>query len=359
MRIFHVDAFTDKPFRGNPAAVCLLDRTVKDQWMQDLATEMNLSETAFVKRGPEGFDLRWFTPVDEVDLCGHATLAAAHILWEMGRLKFEEVARFRTLSGILTASKKETWIELDFPSEPAEASETPDGLVEALGVRPLWVGRNRMDYLVEVKSETEVREVQPDFNGLRKVACRGVILTSQASTAGYDFVSRCFFPLLGVDEDPVTGSAHCCLAPFWSDRLKKLEMVGFQASARGGDVGVRLEGDRVTLLGQAVTVLACRLTDDLERSSGMEDKKSYQAKMEDQFQRLGTKIDELLELIEGDARVGYDRVSDEVRKSQKVVEKKLGELKESSAEAWQDAKPGLEKAWGELRSIIDKVSSRF
>jgi PhzF family phenazine biosynthesis protein len=359
IEIFQVDAFTDVPFRGNPAAVCLLDGEATQAWMQDFAAEMNLSETAFLRRERQHYHLRWFTPVCEVDLCGHATLAAAHILWERGLLRGREEARFETRSGLLLASRAEGWIEMDFPSAPAEACEVPEKLMEALQVRPAWVGKNRVDFLVQVESEREVREAAPNFALLKEVSCRGVILTGPVEDGEYDFVSRFFAPAFGVDEDPVTGSAHCCLAPFWGGRLKKSRMTAYQVSRRGGKVGVRVAGDRVILLGQAVTIMRCSLTDDLERSAGMEDKKSYQEKMEAQFQHWGSRIDEVLERVEKDAKVGYDRLSGEVRKRQKVVEQKLTELTASSSEAWQEAKPGLEKAWKELREVYEKLASKF
>ena len=259
--IVQVDAFTAKPFAGNPAAVCLLPGPRDDQWRQDVAREMNLSETAFLQRRDDGFDLRWFTPTTEVDLCGHATLASAHVLWEEGLLQPAEQARFHTRSGLLTARRAGAWIEMDFPAEPASPAEPPADLARALGVRSVYVGRSRVDYLVEVASEDEVRGLRPDMALLATVPIRGIIVTARAATPGYDFVSRFFGPQVGVPEDPVTGSAHCCLGPFWAERLGKTEMVGYQASARGGVVRVRLAGPRVILGGQAVTVLKGELLD--------------------------------------------------------------------------------------------------
>ncbi len=253
--IFQVDAFTDRPFSGNPAAVCIVDGTKDEFWMQDVAKEMNLSETAFLKREGEGFNLRWFTPAVEVDLCGHATLASAHILWDEGYLRPDQQVKFYTRSGILTAERNGDWIGLDFPSEPEEEADTPSGLVSALGVKPIYVGRNRFDYLIEVDSEETVRDLKPDFSSLAKVETRGIIVTSLSSAKGYDFVSRFFAPRVGINEDPVTGSAHCCLGPFWKSRLKKDEFTAYQASSRGGIVRVSVNGDRVCLSGQAVTVL--------------------------------------------------------------------------------------------------------
>ena len=258
--IFQVDAFTDRPFRGNPAAVCLLSGPRDEGWMRNVAREMNLSETAFVYREGEGFRLRWFTPAVEVDLCGHATLATAHVLWEVGWLAPDEPARFFTRSGLLTARQGEMGIEMDFPALPERPVEGLPGLDEALGVEPLYVGKSRFDYLVEVASEEDVRALNPDFARLKALSpARGFIVTSRATSEGYDFVSRYFAPSAGIDEDPVTGSAHCCLGPFWGRRLGRREMVGYQASARGGVVRVRLQGDRVTIGGRAVTVLRGRL----------------------------------------------------------------------------------------------------
>jgi PhzF family phenazine biosynthesis protein len=222
--------------------------------MQDVAREMNLSETAFLHRVEDGFNLRWFTPTVEVDLCGHATLASAHILWEMGYLRLQEQARFHTRSGVLTAEHRADGIELNFPSEPEGRVNPPSGLIKALGVEPKYVGKNRFDYLVEVNFEKTVRNVSPDFSRLGTIPCRGVIVTSLGYSGEFDFVSRFFAPAVGIDEDPVTGSAHCCLGPFWKKRLNKNEFVAYQASPRGGVIRVRLKGDRVYLGGQAITV---------------------------------------------------------------------------------------------------------
>jgi PhzF family phenazine biosynthesis protein len=255
LTIVQVDAFADRPFRGNPAAVCVLPAPRDDAWMQDLAREMNLAETAFLQPRDGGYELRWFTPAVEVALCGHATLASAHVLWEDGILPSDRQARFHTKSGLLTADRRGDWIELDFPVTRPAAAPPPEGLNAALGATPRWVGRSRFDYLVELDSETQVRALTPDLAALERVETRGVIVTSRSATAGYDFVSRFFAPRTGVPEDPVTGSAHCALTPFWSERLGRTTMTGYQASARGGIVRVRLAGDRVVLGGQAVTVM--------------------------------------------------------------------------------------------------------
>lgn len=258
--LFIVDAFTDRPFAGNPAAVCLLKGWPDDAWMQSVASEMNLSETAFTWKREDGvWPLRWFTPAVEVDLCGHATLATAHVLFEAGIAKPGTTIRFETRSGILTAEQRENEIELDFPAKPATAAEAPPGLLEALGVTPRFVGRNQFDYLVEVGSDAEVRAAKPDFQKLAGVESRGVILT--AAGAGHDFVSRFFAPTAGINEDPVTGSAHCALAVYWGEKLGKSEMVGYQASARGGVVRVTRVGDRVKLGGRAITALRGELMD--------------------------------------------------------------------------------------------------
>ncbi|MBV9712312.1 MAG: PhzF family phenazine biosynthesis protein, partial [Ktedonobacteraceae bacterium] len=206
LTITQVDAFTDAPFAGNPAAVCILPEEREERWMQNVAGEMSLSETAFLLRQEDGFNLRWFTPQVEVDLCGHATLASAHVLWESGLLKPDQQARFLTRSGLLTAERQGSWIELNFPATPAEATEVPGGLLAALGVSATYVGKNRFDYLIEVASEDVLRSMQPDYSRLITVATRGVIVTSRASTAGYDFISRFFAPCVGINEDPVTGS---------------------------------------------------------------------------------------------------------------------------------------------------------
>lgn len=255
-RFTQADAFTDRPFAGNPAAVCVLATPRPDAWMQEVAREMNLSETAFLLREGDAFRLRWFTPLVEEDLCGHATLASAHVLWEEGHLPASETARFHTRSGLLTAQRGEDgWIRMDFPAERAEALAPPPELLDALGTPARWTGRNRMDWLVELESEEAVRALTPDIGGLARVRTRGVIATARATGDEYDFVSRFFAPGEGIPEDPVTGSAHCALAPFWEERLGRSELTGFQASARGGTVRVRTEGDRVRLEGRAVTVL--------------------------------------------------------------------------------------------------------
>ena len=259
MKIYHVDAFTDKPFTGNPAGVCVLPGPKDDTWMQNVAAEMNLSETAFLLEQADGFRLRWFTPAVEVELCGHATLAAAHTLWESGRLDRHESVRFHTLSGLLTAERRGEDIELDFPATPDEPADPPDGLGEILGAKVVNFRSSRFDHLAELESEVVVRELRPDFTRLKTLPVRGIMVTSRAASAGFDFVSRFFGPAVGIDEDPVTGSAHCCLGPYWSKRLGKTDMRACQVSRRGGVVGVTVMGDRVRLRGRAVTVMAAEL----------------------------------------------------------------------------------------------------
>jgi predicted PhzF superfamily epimerase YddE/YHI9 len=262
MTIYQVDAFTDRAFSGNPAGVCILEESRPDAWMQQVAAEMNVSETAFLMRREEGFELRWFTPTVEVDLCGHATLASAHVLWETGACNRNEVIAFHTASGVLRASRRGGWIELDFPVEPATESTPPPLFEQALGVDFLWVGRNRFDYLVEVASEEQVRKMRPDFGKLAQVVCRGIIVTASSRNSRYDFVSRFFAPAVGVDEDPVTGSAHCCLAPYWQRKLGTRTLEALQVSRRGGRLRVRVEDGRTIIAGKAVTVLKCDLLED-------------------------------------------------------------------------------------------------
>jgi PhzF family phenazine biosynthesis protein len=251
--LFHVDAFTDRPFGGNPAAVCILPLWKADGWLQGIAGEMNLSETAFLVKQADHFDLRWFTPKVEVDLCGHATLASAHVLWNNGYSTSDGI-RFSTRSGILKARRHGEDIELDFPLTPEEAAEAPPGLLEALGTSAKYVGKNRFDFLIEVESEAALRGLAPDFKRLTTIPVRGIIVTSRSSDPRFDFVSRFFAPASGVDEDPVTGSAHCCLGDFWRKRLGNSELVAYQASARGGVVRVQIVNDRALLGGRAVAV---------------------------------------------------------------------------------------------------------
>jgi len=258
----YVDAFSDGPFTGNPAGVCLLEDPAEAAWMQNVAAELNLAETAFVvRRIDRDFDLRWFAPVVEVDLCGHATLASAHVLWETGTLEPSLPARFHTRSGLLTASKAGDWIELDFPSTPAVAADPPPGLLEAMGVPAKYVGRSPFDYLIEVADEATVKAAAPDFTKLKKISTRGVMITARSADAKYDFVSRFFAPGAGIDEDPATGSAHCCLAPFWHGRLGKTAFVTRQLSRRSATIKVAVAGDRIKLAGKGLTMMRGELTE--------------------------------------------------------------------------------------------------
>jgi PhzF family phenazine biosynthesis protein len=263
-KIVTVDAFTDTPFAGNPAAVCLTPGPVDEGWMKRLAREMNLAETAFLHPDADGFSLRWLTPMVEVDLCGHATLASAHLLWEDGVVAADATIRFKSRSGTLTASRdSDGWITLDFPAKPVTrpAQRTELETIESvLGTPIVSAWMSAFDMLVELGSEATVRELRPDFTRLKRFAIRGLIATSRASTPGVDFVSRFFAPAVGVDEDPVTGSAHCVLGPYWADRFDRTDFVAYQASERGGTVRVSVRGDRVLLGGQAVTVLRAVLS---------------------------------------------------------------------------------------------------
>jgi PhzF family phenazine biosynthesis protein len=259
LKLLQVDAFTRKPFGGNPAAVCFLEEEREAAWMQNVAAEMNLAETAFLVPKEDGYRLRWFTPAVEVDLCGHATLASAHALWETGRLAADAEARFTTKSGLLTCRRAGDAIEMDFPATPVREGPPPKDLLEALGAEPVWIGVTRFDVFCEMDSEQTVRELEPDHRALKSVGVRGVIVTAASGGSPYDFVSRFFAPGSGIDEDPVTGSAHCALAPYWAAKLGRSEMVGYQASPRGGEVGVRFGGSRVTLIGRAVTTMAGEL----------------------------------------------------------------------------------------------------
>jgi PhzF family phenazine biosynthesis protein len=267
-RITIVNAFAHAAFTGNPAAVCLLTEPATDAWMQSVAREMKHSETAFCVRTKDGsFELRWFTPGGEVRLCGHATLGTAHVLWEEGWLEHRKIARFSTLSGELTATPLGRVIELDFPSRPPEEVKAPPGLLDSLGLASSWVGRDVDDYVVLLEDEAAVLNCNPDFGALRALETRGVMITARADRDDVDFVSRFFAPRLGVDEDPVTGSAHCCLTPLWAERLDKIQMSARQLSARGGEIEVELAGDRVKLRGTCVTTLRGTLTESAPSAS--------------------------------------------------------------------------------------------
>lgn len=251
-----VDAFTGAPFAGNPAGVCIMEAERDKHWMQLVAREMNHAETAFLLLRKDHVALRWFTPTVEVDLCGHATLGSAHVLWDTERIPRGETIRFRTRSGVLTATQDGAWINLDFPSLPCDWADVPPGLSDALGAKPAAAAVSKFDLLVELEDEKTVRELAPDLALVAKFPYRGIIVTAKADKDDdYDFVSRFFAPQSGVPEDPVTGSAHCALAPYWGERLGQSEMIGYQASPRGGTVKVSVKGDRVMLGGQAITTL--------------------------------------------------------------------------------------------------------
>jgi PhzF family phenazine biosynthesis protein len=256
--IFQVDAFTEEPFKGNPAGVCLLERPAEAVWMQKVAAEMNLAETAFPLPEGDGFRLRWFTPKVEVRLCGHATLATAHILWERGIVAPDREARFETLSGRLTARRDGDLVELDFPARPPlpQPPAWADAVVGALGIKPVYIGMSAEDVLFEAADEATVRAIAPDFGTLRSLPARGVIVTSRSADKRFDFISRFFAPAVGVDEDPVTGSSHTVLVPYWAKKLGRTSFTAFQASARGGVLRLRLAGDRVKIAGRAITVIA-------------------------------------------------------------------------------------------------------
>ncbi len=254
VKCWQVDAFANRPFAGNPAAVCWLEDEADPAWMQAVAAEMNLSETAFVRRLGADYELRWFTPTIEVDLCGHATLATAHALWSAGIATANQSLRFSTRGGLLTCTQAGDFIELDFPATPAQPSELRDPLAGALGVEPVFVGKSKYYLLAVVDSAAAVRNVRPDFQKLAEIPTLAVIVTARSDDPRFDFISRFFAPNMGVNEDPVCGSAHCCLTPYWAEQLGKTQLMAYQASARGGVLRLRLKGDRVVLGGQAVTV---------------------------------------------------------------------------------------------------------
>lgn len=247
-----VDAFTNQPFAGNPAAVCVLPQPADETWMRLVAREINLSETAFLHPIAGGFSLRWLTPAVEVALCGHATLASAFTLWETGVLEPHQEAHFLTKSGWLTCQKEEDWIAMDFPATPCAPVPVPEGLAEALGSEVVACGFNGTDYLVEVSNETVLSGLKPDLKALSHLPARGLIVTCSSGRSGYDFLSRFFAPAAGIPEDPVTGSAHCTLGAYWQAKLGKTNFTAFQASERGGVLQVSVHGDRVRLRGQAV-----------------------------------------------------------------------------------------------------------
>jgi PhzF family phenazine biosynthesis protein len=258
IKVTQVDSFTTKPFSGNPAAVCILDKPADEEWMQSVAAEMNLSETAYLHPEADGYRLRWFTPEAEVDLCGHATLASAHVVWEEGHSQ-ADVLKFHTLSGLLTVQRNGDWMEMNFPVDPLLPADVPAELLAALGAKSVFAGKTRIRHFVELESPAALRALTPDLGAIKKVPPGRVLVTAKSDDPGFDFICRYFGPGVGVPEDPVTGSAYCALAPYWSKKLGKAEFTGYQASKRGGVVRVRLEGDRVFISGQAVTVMRAEL----------------------------------------------------------------------------------------------------
>jgi PhzF family phenazine biosynthesis protein len=256
-RIYQVDAFTKTPFKGNPAGVCILEKPGDDEWMLNVASEMNCSETAFLCPEEDGYRLRWFTPRVEVDLCGHATLSSAHILWEKGYLQPEDQVTFYTRSGELTARKDHEWTMLNFPSLSVEESPIPTELIGLIQADILYFGMSKFDWLVEINNEEYLKTFQPDISQIKKLPARGLIITSRSRQ--YDFISRFFAPAVGVDEDPVTGSAHSVLTPYWANKLGKSELLAYQASARGGELKLQHKGARVEIAGQAVTIMEISL----------------------------------------------------------------------------------------------------
>ncbi len=260
MKLYVVHAFTDGPGSGNPAAVCILEEEISSHTKQAIASEVGFSETAFLLKKENSFELRWFTPKQEVELCGHATLASAHILWELGIVRVDSDAVFFTKSGTITARRKDGLVEMDFPSERPWETETPVNLLKAISAKPLYVGRNRFDYIALYESEEIVKNTVVKLLHVSNLDSRGLIITSLSNSSRYDFVSRFFAPNAGIDEDPVTGSAHCCLCPFWSFRTGKTQLVGFQASKRGGIVRTNLVGERVLLSGEAITARILEIT---------------------------------------------------------------------------------------------------
>jgi len=253
VEIVQVDAFTDRPFAGNPAAVCIMERAADPEWMQAVALEMNLSETAFLYPSGDGYNLRWFTPAVEVELCGHATLASAYVLFHDGHVAKDHRITFHTASGALHATFRDDRVSLDFPALETTEGPVPDDLAAALRNRPARFAHSKFDCLAEFESEATVRDLTPDFGALKELGYRGIIVTAKG--ADYDFVSRFFAPAAGIDEDPVTGSAHCVLGPYWQKQLGKSDFRAFQASRRGGTVYVSVQGERIKLSGAAVITL--------------------------------------------------------------------------------------------------------
>ncbi|QGQ45801.1 PhzF family phenazine biosynthesis protein [Metabacillus sediminilitoris] len=260
MNLSILNTFSDQAFRGNPAAVCLLSEEKGSSWMQSIAKEMNLPVTAFINEFKSDYYLRWFTPSTEIPICGHGTLASSFFLWENGYVENEKVIAFQTKSGLLKAQFIDGWVQLEFPSNLEEKTIAPDLLISALGVEPTYVGKNKLDYLVEVESEDTVKNLIPNIDLISQLPVRGVIVTSKSNSNEYDFVSRFFSPAQGIIEDYVNGSSHCCLGPYWKNKLHKTDFIAYQASERGGILKVKLLGDKVLLSGKAVTIFEGKLT---------------------------------------------------------------------------------------------------
>jgi PhzF family phenazine biosynthesis protein len=259
--IYYIDAFSEKNFSGNPAAVCPLSHWADDNLMQNIAFENNLSETAFLVHKNDRVEIRWFTPLAEVELCGHATLASAHVLFCHLHFSGKEIIFHSRHSGELRVRKNESLLELDFPADLPEPALPPAGLIRAIGKKPLEIWKGRTDYLLYYRSQEDIEELKPDFAALKVIPARGIIATA----AGYDcdFVSRFFAPSVGVNEDPVTGSAHTTLTPFWAHRMNQLSFDALQLSARGGSLQCQLSGERVLISGHATTYLVGEIfTDD-------------------------------------------------------------------------------------------------
>ncbi|OMP67848.1 PhzF family phenazine biosynthesis protein [Domibacillus epiphyticus] len=260
MHLSIFNTFTDRAFRGNPAAVCLIKEEKTDHWMQQVASEINLPVTAFIRTAGEEFQLRWFTPSTEIPICGHGTLASGYFLWENKYVQKEQSIHFQTKSGVVTANLVDDWVQLWFPALYEKEVETPEFLVEALGVKPVYIGQNQYDLLVEVASEEMVREMNPDIELISRMSVRGVIVTARSDTPDLDFVSRFFSPAQGLNEDYVTGSAHCCLGPYWKKKMGKHDFTAYQSSERGGLLKVNVEGNKVRIAGKVTSILDGRLT---------------------------------------------------------------------------------------------------
>lgn len=258
--IYQVDAFTDEPFKGNPAGVMLVDKGVTEEWMQNMAMEMNLSETAFIIPQEDWFEIRYFTPVCEVPLCGHATLASGHILYELGMVKQNESFLFKAKGADIKISKDSSWIAMNFPGYPLSRINSPSDLKKIIGFEPVEVYSSLYGWIVAVgKSEAEIRASDPNFAGMENLGLGSLMITAKSESDNFDFVSRCFVPKLGINEDPVTGSAHCALTPLWAGKLKKTEMNAIQLSKRTGILKVKLLDNRVEIKGKALTIFKADL----------------------------------------------------------------------------------------------------